>query len=60
MQKQIQALVQKEVTRKEFMATLGLGAASLMGLGSILKLVNSQSGSSQKASSGYGSSGYGR
>ena len=59
MQKQLQTLVQKEVTRKEFMATLGLGAATIMGFGSILKLVNTRPGASQK-SSGYGSSGYGR
>jgi hypothetical protein len=62
MNKPVNRLLQKEMTRKEFMATLGFGAASLMGFGSIIRLLSggetSQS-SGQKVSRGYGSSSYG-
>jgi hypothetical protein len=58
--KQIDELIQREVTRKEFLATLGFGVLSIMGLGSIMKLLSGK-GSSLKhnVSSGYGSSPYG-
>lgn len=38
MNKQLGVLLQKEMTRKEFMATLGFGVASVMGFSSIVKL----------------------
>lgn len=66
MNKQIDALVQKEMSRKEFLATVGFGLASVMGVGSVIKLLNG--GNSPLAASnnksiagghGYGSSAYG-
>jgi hypothetical protein len=60
MHKNVQTLLQKEMTRKEFMATLGFGAATVMGFGSILKLLGGAPATSKKqVSSGYGSSAYG-
>lgn len=59
MQKQVQELLHKEMTRQEFITTLGLGLASLMGLSSILKLVNVKS-SGHRQGMGYGASSYGR
>ncbi len=61
MQKQISGLLDKEMTRKEFMATLGFGVASIMGFSSILKLLTASHANSSysKVSKGYGSSPYG-
>lgn len=42
MNKQLHALAQKEMMRKEFLTMLGLGAATLMGFSSILKLLNGE------------------
>lgn len=59
MHKQIDVLMQREMTRKEFMATLGIGAATLMGFGSIMRLFKPSTASSSSQSKGYGSSSYG-
>lgn len=60
--KQIQNLTQKEMTRKEFLATLGLGTAAVLGLGNILNLLHGNSPFMQSShkSRGYGSSPYGK
>lgn len=62
MKEQIGELVQKEMTRKEFLATVGFGVVSIMGFGSLVKLLTGK-GSSQSlrrnVSAGYGSSAYG-
>lgn len=55
MQTQVNELLQKEMSRKEFLATLGFGVASVFGLGTILRLL----GHNSSASMGYGSSSYG-
>ena len=59
MNKQLNSLMQKEMTRKEFLATFGLGVATLMGFGSIIRMLNNRN-QGQKVASGYGSSVYGR
>ncbi len=65
MQKQLATLMKREMTRKEFMLTLGFGAATLLGMGSILQLVkpnfaqNLGSGHTKAAANGYGSRAYG-
>jgi Trp operon repressor len=60
MQKPLQTLLEKEMTRKEFMTTLGVGVASVMGFSSLLKLAGvGQQASHHNVSSGYGSSAYG-
>lgn len=59
MQRQVQELLHKEMTRHEFLATLGLGIASLLGFSSILKLLNANP-NHRRSGFGYGSSTYGR
>jgi hypothetical protein len=56
MNKQLSALMQKEVTRKEFLAMLGLGIATILGFGSLIRML---SGKHDSTVSGYGSSVYG-
>ncbi len=58
MNKHLETLMQKEMTRKEFLATLGLGIATVLGFGSLLKLLTGKS-SIHNTPSGYGSSTYG-
>lgn len=57
-QKQITTLMQKEMTRKEFLATMGFGVASIFGLSTVIKMLSSKS-SGHNSSMGYGSSNYG-
>ncbi len=57
-------LLELEVSRKEFLATLGFGVLSVIGLSSILKFLTGHSGSTVGMKSidrprGYGSSAYG-
>ena len=60
MHTQVSTLLEKKMSRKEFMATLGIGVASVMGFGSVIKLLNGANVSSQKSvSKGYGASSYG-
>ena len=50
-------VLNKKVSRKEFLATMGFGAMTVMGVSSIVALLNGKHSGS--ASSGYGSSTYG-
>lgn len=59
MVKPIETLMQKEMTRKEFLAALGFGAASVFGFASVLKLMGKSSPLQQQAGVGYGASAYG-
>jgi hypothetical protein len=57
-------LMQKEMTRKEFLAALGFGVASIMGFSTIIRLLTGHSADSllhnnKSSSLGYGSSAYG-
>ena len=56
---QLNNLMQKEMSRKEFIATLGLGIASILGFSSILKVLFGKGEQTQARSTGYGSSAYG-
>lgn len=66
MQKQVTAALQKEMSRKEFFKTLGLGLMAMVGISALLQvfgkdmnpLANQQNDSGN--SNGYGSSAYGR
>jgi len=52
--------MQKEVTRKEFLGMSGLTIASVLGFGTLIKLLTGKSLHSHGAvSGGYGSSAYG-
>lgn len=58
-QKQVSDLLQREMTRKEFMATLGFGAATLMGFGSIVRLLTGTHTTSATPQHGTTATGYG-
>jgi hypothetical protein len=64
MAKPIDTLLQKEMSRKEFLATLGFGLASIMGFSTLIHLFTGKSFNSHldqqnQVSHGYGSSVYG-
>ncbi|HZM63722.1 MAG TPA: hypothetical protein VFB59_01165 [Candidatus Saccharimonadales bacterium] len=58
MQRHVQYLLQKEMSRKEFLLTLGFGLATLVGFSTLLQLLGKQN-PWQRAQSGYGSKAYG-
>lgn len=53
--------MQKEMTRQEFLTTLGFGVASLLGFSGVLKMLSGKSlgGNGHRSSFGYGNSSYG-
>lgn len=55
----LSTLMDKEVTRKEFLGMSGLAIASVFGFGTLIKLLTGKSLSGRHLSSGYGSSPYG-
>lgn len=58
---QLENIVGKEMTRKEFLTTVGFGIASLFGFSAVLKfLLHDQHQPGGAVNSGYGSSSYGR
>lgn len=58
--KHIQNLIHKEMTRKEFLATLGFGAATVVGLSSLLAMMGkSNPWQNRNNSAGYGGGSYG-
>ena len=60
MKQQLDGLMKKEVTRKEFLGMSGLAVVSVLGMGSIAKLLTGNSLLGSRQRSGYGSSSYGR
>lgn len=60
MAKPLDQLMEKEMTRGEFLATVALGLASLTGFSSLIHLLTGKRNPlQQSSSSGYGSSSYG-
>ena len=62
MTKHLSALLEREVSRKEFLGISGLAIASIFGFGTVIKLLTGKSlGGTrpQPMASGYGSSAYG-
>lgn len=61
LQTPLRRIMQKEVSRKEFIGILGLAAVSIFGFGHILKLLTGKSLDNHKAlqGSGYSTSVYG-
>lgn len=62
MSKPIEDLLHKEMDRKEFLATVGFGLASLLGFSTVLQLLGKNHGGlfgSAPVDSGYGASAYG-
>ncbi|MET1033217.1 MAG: hypothetical protein ABWX94_01840 [Candidatus Saccharimonadales bacterium] len=57
----INDLMQKEMTRKEFLATMGFGVATIFGLGTLIGLITGKENPLQpnNTSLGYGSGPYG-
>ncbi|HSX34230.1 MAG TPA: hypothetical protein VLF62_01125 [Candidatus Saccharimonadales bacterium] len=62
MNKALQNLMEKEMTRKEFLAACGLGIASLLGFGSLIRMLNGKDQATGGAglTNGYGVHRYGR
>lgn len=62
MTKPLDTLMQREMSRQEFLVTLGFGLASVLGFSSLLRFLTGKSLSTQlrgHSSLGYGSSPYG-
>lgn len=62
LQQNLQPLLQKEMTRQEFLLTLGLGVASIFGFSTIIHLLTGKSVESrfkQRLGSDYSASSYG-
>jgi len=56
---QLNELMDKEMSRKEFLATVGFGIASIMGLSTILKFLTGKKTQQQASGYGYGGGAYG-
>ncbi len=61
MNTQLSTLLEKEVSRKEFLGMSGLAIASIFGLGTVIKLLTGKSLASHQSGStgGYGANPYG-
>lgn len=62
MTKPLNSLLQKEMSRREFLATMGFGLASVMGLSTVISMLTGKpmGGTiSQNQSFGYGGGAYG-
>lgn len=59
MNNHVNHIMNKEVTRKEFIGMSGLAVASIFGFGTVIKLVTGKSLGGKHFLSGYGSSSYG-
>jgi hypothetical protein len=59
MYKHIDTLMQKEMSRQDFLKTLGIGMLSLFGFSSAIKMMTGLTGGHKVATNGYGSSPYG-
>jgi hypothetical protein len=61
MSKHLDSLMQKEMSRQEFLATLGFGVASIFGFSGIIRLLTGKSIDKHlgHSSVGYGASSYG-
>ena len=61
--KQIESILQKEMTRKEFLATLGFGMASVFGFSNVVRFLFNKGHhnvtTTHNVTQGYGSSVYG-
>lgn len=55
----LNTLMQKEMSRKEFLAAISLGVASIFGFSAILKMLFGKGEQNHTAQAGYGSSAYG-
>jgi len=55
----ISDLLQKDMTRKEFLATLGFGVATIFGFSAILKMLGKESPWEKHQTVGYGGGAYG-
>jgi len=62
MMKHLEHIMQREMTRKEFLATLGFGLISVMGVGTLVRLLLGKDNAVQhlNSASTYGGSTYGR
>lgn len=60
MVKPLEQLLERKMTRKEFLATLGLGAVTIFGFSNLINVLGGGNNRKQSSSPmGYGSSSYG-
>jgi len=59
LQTDVQALMQKEMDRRDFIKHVGIGFAAILGITTLLRTMNSLSGNSQKQTVGYSAGAYG-
>lgn len=59
MMQKFSELANKDITRREFLAVLGFGLASLFGLATILRLMGKENPLHDSAQMGYGDGAYG-
>ena len=59
MNQQVNTLMRREVSRREFLGMSGLAVASLFGFGTLIKLLTGKPSHSHSLTTGYGSSAYG-
>jgi hypothetical protein len=55
----LQDILHREMSRKEFLAVAGLGLCSLLGIGSIVRLLSGKSFKNQASALGYNGGVYG-
>jgi len=55
----LENILQKEMTRKEFLATLGLGLISVLGMGAVVRLLFGKARGASHTATSYGASAYG-
>jgi hypothetical protein len=61
MNKALQNLMEKEMTRKEFLTACGLGIASIFGFGAVIRMLSGKDqANGASLSNGYGIRRYGR
>lgn len=60
MEKRLNSILEREMSRREFVVTIGLGLASVAGLSSILRILGAKGRAQKSQIGGYGSSAYGR
>ena len=60
MKTQLQELMEKELSRKEFFTTVGLGIASVFGFATVIRMMSGKQAAGKQVSAGYGASAYGK
>jgi hypothetical protein len=60
MKDNVSELLQQEMSRKEFLTTVGYGVASLVGIAGVMRMLGHRGFKAASSSHGYGASAYGK